>query len=145
MNIFVCKVCGHVEFGKAPDFCPVCHVPKENFEQNNKLFTDSLEKNPDKGGKHTPKITVKHSCALIPESSCTDVVVRIGETLHPMEEAHLIVFIDCYVDDSYVSRISLSPGVNPSGTFHLKAEGSKVKIVENCNLHGYWQAEASLG
>jgi superoxide reductase len=144
MSIFVCGVCGHVEFGAAPDNCPVCHVPKENFKQNDNLFTEAEKKSKEAAVKHIPAITVKKECKLVPEESCTDIIVRIGSTLHPMEEAHHIQFIDCYVDDKYISRISLTPGAFAAGCFHLKKRGSKVKIVEFCNLHGHWQSEAEL-
>ena len=144
MSIYVCSVCGHVEFGSAPDNCPVCFSPKDKFSQNNTVFSDAEEKSKEAAVKHIPAITVNKACKLIPEESCADVIVRIGETLHPMEEKHHIVWIDCYVDDRYVSRVMLSPGVFAAGCFHLKAAGSKVRVVEFCNLHGHWQAEAGL-
>lgn len=144
MNIFICKVCGHVEFGAAPEKCPVCFAGQEAFNQNDNVFIESEENAREAAVKHIPSVKVNKECGLIPEESCVDVIVRIGETLHPMVEDHFIQFIDCYVDDNYVSRVLLTPGVNPSGCFHLKATGSKVRIVENCNKHGYWQAEADL-
>ncbi len=70
--------------------------------------------------------------------------VRIGETLHPMQDSHFIQFIDCYVDETYVGRTQLTPGLFPATCFHLQTKGSKVTIVENCNVHGYWMAEAQL-
>ena len=30
---YVCSVCGHIEIGTAPENCPVCGVPKENFKK----------------------------------------------------------------------------------------------------------------
>ena len=144
MSLFICKKCGHVEFGEAPEKCPVCFAGKEAFNQNDNLFVESAEKSKEAAIKHIPAVTVNKECKLIPEEPCVDVIVRIGETLHPMTPEHAIQFIDCYVDDKYVSRVLLTPGVNPSAVFHLKAEGAKVRIVENCNLHGYWQAEADI-
>lgn len=144
MSIFICKVCGHLEFGAAPDACPVCHVPKENFSQNDNIFTESAKNSPEGAGKHTPSILIKKDCGLIPDVGCVDVHVRVGEVLHPMEAAHYIVFIDCYIDDSYVGRASLTPGLNGAAAFHLKESGKKVRVVECCNLHGHWQAEADL-
>ena len=144
MNIFVCGVCGHLAFGSAPENCPVCFAPKDKFTQNNDVFTEAEEKSAEAAVKHIPAITVKKACQLIPEQSCVDVIVRIGETLHPMVENHYIHFIDCYVDDKYVSRVLLTPGVFAAGCFHLNASGSNVRIVEFCNLHGHWQAETEL-
>jgi desulfoferrodoxin-like iron-binding protein len=144
MNLFICKKCGHIAFNEAPEKCPVCFVSKEAFSQNDAIFTESEEKSKEAAVKHIPSVTVNKECKLIPEEACTDVIVRIGETLHPMTPEHAIQFIDCYVDDTYVSRVELTPGVNPSAVFHLRAQGSTVRIVENCNVHGYWQKEAAL-
>ncbi|MCP4588470.1 desulfoferrodoxin family protein [Pseudoalteromonas sp.] len=144
MNLFICKVCGHVEFNAAPENCPVCFAAKEAFNQNDNVFKESEEKAQEAAVKHVPSIKVIRECGLIPEAPCLDVLVRIGETLHPMVDEHFIQFIDCYVDDKYVSRVLLTPGVHASGLFHLKTVGSKVRIVEVCNLHGHWQAEADI-
>lgn len=141
MKLFICSVCGHIEFDSAPDRCPVCSAV--SFKQNDALFKESEEKSKEAAVKHVPAITINASCAFIPEQACTDVLVRIGNTLHPMEEKHHIQFIDCYVDRKYVARAFLTPGVQPASCFHLKAVGTTVTIVENCNLHGYWMAEAS--
>ncbi len=142
MNIFICKVCGHVEFNSAPEACPVCFA--KTFEQNNNVFIDSEEKSKEGAVKHIPAVQVVKKCGLIPEETCTDILVRIGETLHPMEEKHHIMFIDCYIDDKYSSRILLTPNTWAAVVFHIKTSGSKVTIVERCNLHGFWKAEASL-
>ncbi|MBU0580145.1 MAG: hypothetical protein KKA19_03120 [Candidatus Margulisbacteria bacterium] len=144
MKIFICKVCGHIAFNGAPNNCPVCGAPKSSFVQNDNIFKESAEKSKEASVKHIPAITVKKACGLIKEQTCTDVIVRIGATLHPMEEKHFITFLDGYVDYKYVERIHLSPAVQPAGCFHLKATGSKIQIIENCNVHGYWMAEAAL-
>ena len=144
MSVFICNVCGHAEFETVPEKCPVCFAAKEAFKQNDSVFTEAAEKSKEGAVKHIPSIKINKTCGLIPEQPCTDAIVRIGETLHPMEEKHFINWIDCYVDDNYVSRIYLTPGVFAGGHFHLKTSGSKVKIVEFCNLHGHWQAEAAL-
>jgi desulfoferrodoxin-like iron-binding protein len=141
MKLFVCSICGHVEFGAAPDMCPVCHAPKDKFNQNDSLFTDAASA--DKGGEaaHTPVVSIVKESKLVKERPVKEVVVRVGAKLHPMEEAHHIMWIDCYVDDRYVSRIVLTPAVEPAVTFYPKSAGSKIRIVEHCNLHGHWQAE----
>ena len=144
MALFLCTVCGYVEFGAAPERCPVCQAPKDKFKQNDRLFIEAEEKSKEAAVKHIPSITVNKQCGLIPEQSCADIIVRIGKTLHPMEPAHFIMWMDCYVDDRYVSRVLMTPGVNPAACFHLKASGTKVRIVELCNIHGHWQSEAAL-
>jgi len=32
-NFYLCPVCGHIEFGEAPDSCPICHVPGDMYIQ----------------------------------------------------------------------------------------------------------------
>jgi desulfoferrodoxin-like iron-binding protein len=144
MAIFVCEVCGHVEYGSAPAACPICHAPKEKFRQDDGLFTDAEAKTKDGTVKHTPVITVLAQSTLVPEQPCRAVDVRVGKVLHPMEEAHHLRFIDCYVDHAFVSRATLGIGAIPTTGFSAKAGAAKAQIVELCNLHGYWQAEAAL-
>jgi desulfoferrodoxin len=143
MKLFICSVCGHVEYGAAPEFCPVCHASKDNFNQNDALFSEAEAKLKGGGNNHNPEIIVKNKSDLIKEQPCVEVEVRIGKVLHPMEEAHHIRWIDCYADDKYVSRVSLTPGILPAATFQMKAGSKKVRIVEVCNLHGHWQSEAN--
>ena len=142
MKIFICSACGHIEFNSAPESCPVCY--NKSFNQNDNIFTESEEKSKEAAVKHIPSVKVVKKCGIIPEETCTDIVVRIGETLHPMEEKHYITFIDCYIDDKYASRIFLTPATWASGVFHIKSPGSKVTVVERCNVHGYWKSDSAL-
>jgi rubrerythrin len=32
-SVYICSVCGHTHFGKAPDHCPVCGAPKNRFKK----------------------------------------------------------------------------------------------------------------
>ena len=84
-GIFVCSVCGHVEFGGAPDECPVCRSPKEKFGQNDKLFTDAEAKDPTLGTGHTPVIGTLKQSLLIPEQMCKSASVRVGKKIHPTD------------------------------------------------------------
>ncbi|MBF0544265.1 MAG: hypothetical protein HQM08_07525 [Candidatus Riflebacteria bacterium] len=45
---------------------------------------------------------INKSCGLIPEKGCTDVIVRVGKILHPMEEKHFIQFIVCFRQKSKI-------------------------------------------
>jgi len=146
MKIFICPVCGFIGFDEAPERCPVCGTPKEKFKQNDNIFKESREKSPEAEVKHIPALRVEQECGLIPEDDCTDVLIRIGEKLHPMEAKHFIMYIDCYVDRKYVERIHLTPnGINPAGCVHLKAgHGKLFTAVINCNIHGYWYKDVEL-
>ncbi|MBN1500998.1 MAG: hypothetical protein JW982_12630 [Spirochaetes bacterium] len=144
MNLFVCQVCGHIEFNAAPDNCPVCWAPKEKFTQNNDVFKESAEKSPEAGVKHQPKLSVEKECSMFEGTECIKVAARIGETVHPMEEKHFIQWVDFYVDEKFVKRAMMTPSVFPGAAAHLKVTGKKVTVVERCNLHGWWSAEAAL-
>lgn len=145
MKIFICTVCGHIEFNSAPEKCPVCFAGKEKFTQNDAVFRESAEKSPEAEVKHIPAVAVIRECGLIPESACADVNVRIGKTMHPMEEKHFIEFIDCYQEDSYVGRMMFTPlNVYPAASFHLKKLSGRITVVEHCNIHGYWKSDVSL-
>ena len=142
MELYICQSCGHVALNKKPEQCPVCAT--KVFQQNDALFKESAEKSGEASVKHIPAVTVNTSCGFIPENDCVDVMVRIGATLHPMEEKHYIQFIDCYGDGTYLGRQYLTPGLNPAACFHLKAGLKTVTVIENCNIHGYWMTEQSL-
>jgi superoxide reductase len=143
MSLYLCSICGYVSFGSAPEQCPVCMSPKEKFEQKDNLFKESKEKSPEGAVKHQPVITVNKDCKVV-GGACVDITIKVGEAAHPMEEKHFITFIDCYVDEKWVSRIMLTPNVFAAGTVHLKASGSKFKAVERCNVHGWWESEATI-
>jgi desulfoferrodoxin-like iron-binding protein len=141
-EIFVCGVCGHVEFGAAPEKCPVCHASKDNFTLSNTIFTDAMTKFKDKETSHTPVISIKKEPVMITDVPCLDLGVRVGKTMHPMEEAHHIKFIDWYLNDKFVDRFFTPLQLFPAVNIYLKpASGLKVRTVSLCNLHGYWQAE----
>ena len=142
MKIYICQVCGHFAFNNLPDACPVCGAEKDKFLQNDAIFKESMQKSPEAEIKHVPAMTVNKSCSLIPESSCMEIIVRIGKVIHPMEEKHYIRFIDAYQNDKFIARMDLTPlNVYPAACFYLKEAGGKITIVENCSIHGYWKSE----
>jgi len=140
MEGFVCGVCGHVEFDKAPEKCPVCKSPKTAFQEKDVIKT-AKDEGPKE--KHVPVIKIVKTCGLIGEG-CTDVHVKIGEVPHPMEPEHFITWVDLYVNKKWVERIILTPDCNPAASAHIKASSGKVTVIELCNIHGYWINEADL-
>ena len=143
MDLYLCSICGHIAFSQAPAACPVCHAPKEKFEKKNDIFTESKEKSPEGAAKHTPVVTVIKECKLV-DNTCIDILVKVGEVKHPMEEKHFILNVDCYLDDVFITRVMFTPSVNAATAIHLKATGKKIRVVEHCNLHGWWEAEALI-
>lgn len=145
MNTFVCKVCGHIAFGEAPDNCPVCGAPKTSFI----ITPDAIKKPADLNNltegdkKHIPVITVSKTCGLA-GPGCTDVTVKTGEILHVMEEKHFIVYIDLYHDHKFIARYHMTPALNPIITAHLKVAEGVFTALEFCNIHGKWMSEVKL-
>lgn len=147
MKTLECRVCGHVEFGEAPDTCLVCGGNHDSFVEN----PDAIKKpeNPDKlsegDRKHIPTIVVVRECGLIPDGSCTDVHVKVGEIEHVMTDEHYIRYIDYYLDHKFISRVWLSPEhCHPAVGLHLRAGKGTLTAVENCNIHGNWMAETEI-
>jgi desulfoferrodoxin-like iron-binding protein len=143
-RIFVCAICGHVEFGNAPDACPVCHADKEKFQLNDALFMDSQKKFANAGDKHLPVIEATAKSPLVTEQPAIAMQTKIGSVIHPMEKGHHIRFIDCYIDDVYVSRLLLTLNSHPTAGINIRKSGTRVRAVILCTLHGYWQNEATV-
>jgi len=138
---FVCQGCGHVEFGAAPEKCPVCISPGEKYAE------DAAAVNPaEKEGKekHVPVILVTKECGLIP-NDCSDIHIKIGSTPHPMQDDHWIQWIDVYNNKKYIARHMLTPSMEPAVSVHIKRSlAGKLQVIESCNKHGRWTAEAEL-
>lgn len=153
MKTFVCKVCRHIEFDKAPKECPVCRASIENFEN----YPEAIKRPVDAGNlsemekKHIPVITISKDSGLIPSSECIDVHVKVGEILHGMEIEDYITFIDYYVTDAnikkkYISRTGLRSNKNRPTTvlqFNNLTSGI-LTVVANCSTHGSWMTKADF-
>ena len=64
-----------------------------------------------------------------------EIIVQVGEVIHPMEEKHYIMFIGLITDDRVI-RVDLNPGDEPIVRLPY-VENSE--IYEYCNLHGLWK------
>ena len=62
--------------------------------------------------------------------------VSVGSVAHPMEEKHLIEWIEVLADGK-VYRQHLNPGEAPEAIFKIDADS--VVAREFCNLHGLWK------
>lgn len=148
IKTYVCKVCGHINFDEAPVRCPVCEAPIENFEYKEDAIKRPADINnlSEAEKKHIPLVTIKKECTLISDG-CTDVYVRVGEIEHVMESEHYITFIDFYIDGKYIARLNLTPRyLHPATVLHLNlANKKKLTVIENCNIHGHWMTEVTIG
>lgn len=67
------------------------------------------------------------------------VLVTVGEKMHPMEEAHSILWVYLETDKGGHRRL-LEKGREPYATFHLAGE-KPLAVYAFCNLHGLWRTE----
>ena len=64
-----------------------------------------------------------------------EVIIKVGETIHPMEDKHYIMWISLVTNDKII-RITLKPGDEPIVRLPYTP---KAIIYEYCNLHGLWK------
>jgi len=119
LQVFECEECGQIVMvfreGKGTLTC--CDQPMTWLEEGT---TDAAKE------KHVPVI----------EKTDAGYKVKVGEVAHPMQEDHLIEWVELLTDDTLCCRF-LKPGDAPEATF--PAAGEAVAAREHCNLHGYWR------
>lgn len=120
LEIYKCTVCGNIveviHEGEGELVC--CGQPMKQLVENT---VDAAKE------KHVPVV----------EKIDGGYKVTVGSVPHPMEEKHLIEWIELVADGkSY--RQFLQPGDAPEATFAVEA--SEVSAREHCNLHGLWKA-----
>lgn len=141
-KIFVCSVCGHIEFGVAPDVCPVCFAPREKFAENAGAIHPAEKEGKE---KHVPVISLVEKCGLLPDI-CRDAHIKVGATPHPMETDHLIEWIDVYLNKKVMARYQVYATVLQAAvSIHLKADQhGTLTVIEHCNQHGHWMASSEV-
>jgi superoxide reductase len=98
-----------------------CQVPMENLN----CFVEGTGQE-----KHKPVLQKKEE----------QILVKVGEIPHPMEEEHSIQWIEVQADDK-VFRKELSPGDQPQVLFELGTEKIEKSTVRSyCNIHGLWKS-----
>ncbi len=119
-EVYSCEVCDNVVVavrgGQGQLVC--CGQPMEHLEAQTADFTTE---------KHVPVI----------EEISGGYRVTVGSTLHPMEEAHYIEWIEL-IADGRSCRKFLRPGDEPVATFEISAD--QVTAREFCNVHGLWRS-----
>ena len=118
VNYFKCPICGNIIEITNGDINRVNCCNKE-LEQLVANTTDgALE-------KHVPVYDIVYN----------EIIIKVGETIHPMEEKHYIMWISLVTDDMII-RKNLKPGDEPI----VKLPYIKGAIIyEYCNLHGLWK------
>ena len=119
-QIYKCGECGaEVEVIRGGGGTLVCCSQPMNLLAENS--TDAAQE------KHVPVI----------EKVDGGVKVAVGSVAHPMQEDHLIEWIEL-IADGKTFRQTLQPGDAPEAVFAVEADQISVRAM--CNLHGLWKA-----
>ena len=120
VRFYKCKNCGNV--------IGLIHGNSENIrccgEEMELLHANSTDAATE---KHVP----------VYEVDGNEIVVRVGEVEHPMEEEHYIMWI-AQVSENRTERVRLHPGQATETRFPY-IKGSV--IYGYCNKHGLWKKE----
>ena len=119
MKIYICPVCGNVIFLMDGDIKRVRCCGTEMVEMKANDVEASIE-------KHIPYCEVTKDM----------VKVRVGETIHPMDKDHYIMWIAIVNDDKYEIK-SFNPGDEPVCEFNYTSG----TVYAYCNKHGLWKKE----
>jgi len=118
VNYFKCPICGNIIEVVNGDINRVkcCNKELEPLIANT---TDGATE------KHVPVYEIDNN----------EIIVKVGEVIHPMEEKHYIMWISLVTDDKVI-RVNLKPGDEPI----IRLPYVKGAIIyEYCNLHGLWK------
>jgi superoxide reductase len=119
-QVYKCEVCGNivevVHNGAGTLVC--CNQPMVLQEEH--IEDQGFE-------KHLPALSFEGD----------ELRVTVGETLHPMEEAHYIEWIEFIVGDK-VERVYLKPTDTPEAVFKYNGEPNYI-VRTYCNIHGLWE------
>ncbi len=120
LAIYKCEKCGNI--------AEVLHAEKPSMSCCNQPMTILTENTVDAAvEKHIPVI----------EKIEGGYLVKTGSVAHPMEDSHLIEWIELNAD-GLVYRKFLKSGDKPEATFFTDAENATARSF--CNLHGFWRA-----
>ena len=123
MKLYQCEGCKKIVGMIQPSKCPTkcCGEPMQEMVPNT---TDAAVE------KHVPVVKVEGSL----------VTVTVGETIHPMTEAHQIMWILLETNQGRC-RKNLHVSGEPKAVFALAPGEKPVAAYEYCNLHGLWMKE----
>ena len=121
IKYFKCPICGNVIEVINGDIKRIkcCDKTLELLVAN--TIDASLE-------KHVPTYEIDNN----------EIIVKVGEVIHPMEEAHHIEFIILETNKGHQVKY-LKPGEEPKASFMLANGEEVVAVYEYCNLHGLWK------
>ena len=122
-DIFRCSRCGLqlevTNSGKSGVQVPACCGMPMSLQKENSVDA-AVE-------KHVPVVEARED----------GILVRVGETAHPMTAEHYIEWIEV-INGAYVNRCYLRPGDLPQAAFYVPLS-PKLLVRASCNIHGLWK------
>lgn len=121
MKYYICNTCGNIvvlfeDAGVIPSCC------------NNTMEEIVCKTKDEMKEKHVPVVDIKDR----------EVVIKVGEILHPMKEDHYIKWIVLETDKGKYIR-SLKPGQEPIVKFWIDKDEIPKYVYAYCNLHSLWE------
>lgn len=121
-KFYICRKCGNlvgmINASGVPLVC--CGQPMDALVPNTEEASTE---------KHLPFVKVNGK----------EVVVTVGETVHPMLEQHYIQWVYLQTENGGQRRV-FYPNQEPTVTFTL-GDDKPVAVYAYCNLHGLWKTE----
>ena len=120
MKIYKCSICGNIIEKIEGDMQHItcCGKPMEEIVANT---VDAATE------KHVP----------VYEKVGNEIIVKVGEIEHPMQEEHYITWI-AQVSKNKIEKVYLKPGDEPKAKFTYIPNAT---IYAFCNLHGLWKTD----
>ena len=121
LKFYRCEVCGNIAVKVVDQNTPIvcCGKPMQELVANS---TEAATE------KHIPVV----------EKENNNIIVKVSEVEHPMEEKHYIQFIAIQTEKT-VQYVRLNPGEKPCAKFAVADDDNFVAAYEFCNLHGLWK------
>ena len=120
VRFYICENCGNqiglIHYNGNPIVC--CGEEMKLMKANK---TDATQE------KHVPVFA----------KSEDEIVVKVGETEHPMEKDHYVMWV-ALVSDNKTSRVTLYPEQETTVRFKYLPNST---IYAYCNKHGLWKAD----
>ncbi|RMD58868.1 desulfoferrodoxin [Candidatus Parcubacteria bacterium] len=121
-EVYRCAICGNmVEVIRVGGGELVCCGQPMNLEEGKNEGTGAE--------KHLP----------VANQQQNELLVKVGEVLHPMEDSHFIEWIELQ-EGAKVIRQFLEPGKEPKAKFSVSSPNWQIRAY--CNQHGLWQIKS---
>jgi len=134
---FICKTCGSIVKIVVPGIHESTCCGKTRKALNvpvccNEKMAELVANTTDAAvEKHVPSVEIADN----------KLSVVVGETIHPMTEAHYIMWIALETKNDATQIKLLKATDEPKATFYIDPEDAATKVYAYCNLHSLWVKE----